>query len=261
MNPNIAPYSNYDPLPEFSLIQPLSSKEFTTYWITSLYREEQLTSDEYIVLDFIGLNGLIKSGIVIVSFQGMKRLTSLHQAKLTKAINRLVVKDLLQKLSDGYALTDKGYALFNRLFKEFNRAPQAIIKKLYSNVSSGQIQGPTISESQQNEISNAFVGRWFGKYRFISKIQYRDSFEIFWISTDGSISTSLLVGSENELRLSLSAPIQENAQKELQLLIDHVSHTLETVIDAPVIFNSHSIYLNNKAITQEIEDISIHFAG
>ncbi|MHA2252653.1 MAG: hypothetical protein ACXAD7_19980 [Candidatus Kariarchaeaceae archaeon] len=252
---------NFDAFKETNLVQPLDVKSFSTFWINNLYRDEQLTQDEYLVLDFIGVNGLAKSGFVIMSFQGMKRLISLHQARLTKAINRLSKKDLLQKLPEGYALTDKGVTVFDRLFKQFDRIPIDTSNNIYSYVSEGSAQGPTLSSYQYQAIADNLVGRWFGKFRFTTKIDYSNSFEICWISTNGSISASLVVGPNNNLRLSLSAPILSMAQKELHLLIDHVSQTLETVIDAPIVFTSHAMYENRKKITSEIEDASIHYAS
>ncbi|MDH5401389.1 MAG: hypothetical protein OEY49_02765, partial [Candidatus Heimdallarchaeota archaeon] len=75
----------FDPFIQPNLIQPLETRDISSSLISDLYREEQLTQDEYIVLDFIGTIKEKKSGDVIMSFQGIKRLVSLHQAKLTKA--------------------------------------------------------------------------------------------------------------------------------------------------------------------------------
>ena len=79
------------------LINTLDQNEFDSKSISSLYRDEQLTQDEYLILDFIGVNDLLRDGTLSISFQAMKRIISLHQARLTKAINRLIAKNLLIK--------------------------------------------------------------------------------------------------------------------------------------------------------------------
>ncbi len=261
MKPNADLFSNFDSIREISLIQALDAKDLSSLQINDLYRFEQLTRDEYLVLDLIGVNTLVKSGMVIMSFQGMKRLTSLHQARLTKAINRLIAKNLLQKMSAGYALTETGTDLYIRLFKQLNRKSPELPNNLYYYVSMGQIQGPILAKNQYEAINENLVGRWFGNFRFTTKIDYNESFELFWISTNGSKTASLIIDFNNRLRLLLSAPIQSMAQKEFQLLIDHLSQILESIIDAPVIFNSHSIYEIRKNFLYEIENSSLPYAG
>ncbi|MHA2404593.1 MAG: hypothetical protein ACXADH_16455 [Candidatus Kariarchaeaceae archaeon] len=249
MNPNIDPYTSFDSTDGSHLIQPLNVGEFTTNSINTLYRDEQLTQDEYLILDFIGVNGLVNSGFVIMSFQGIKRLISLHQARVTKALSRLINKDLIQKMSEGYALTESGSLLFNRLFKQFERSPQPKSEDMHTLFSDGYIQGPLLTKEQYQEVSEGLVGRWFGKFRFTSKIDYSQSFDICWISTDGSISAMLRIGPDNKLQLSMSGPSKMITSKEKHMLVEHVSQILEAIIDAPVLFIEQT---QNEAIEPRI---------
>ena len=86
-----------DPLKYSQLIKPLDTRNLSSQDIQKLYIDESLTDLEYVILDYIGNTVDLKLGEVEISFQGLKRLTNIHQAKLTKAINRLVEKDMLKK--------------------------------------------------------------------------------------------------------------------------------------------------------------------
>jgi hypothetical protein len=260
MDPSIDSFEGYDPIRDTSHISPLDTRSFSTNLINHLYLEEQLTQDEYLVLDFLGATTILKEGEVTMSFQGLKRLISLHQARLTKAVNRLLDKNMLEKVEAGYMMTDKGKTVFRRLFNKY-RKNDILPSTIYSHISRGIVQGPELSSDQYENLAEAMVGKWFGRFRFTSKIDYDDSFEISWISTNGSISASLIVGPENNLRLSISAPIYAESQTELQLLMNHVSQSIESVLDAPVVFNSHGVYENRRQITSELDDAMIRYAG
>lgn len=262
MNSTIDGYqTNYDPIRQTNLIQPIDTNQFSSNWINYLYREEQLTQDEYQVLDYIGTTMKLKDGSVIMSFQGLKRLISIHQARLTKAINRLIRKEMLQKIDGGYTLTEKGIEVFSRLYGEYRKNENILPQKLYSHVAEGIVQGPELSNKQYNAIEEGLNGRWFGNFRFTSKVDFENSFELCWISTNGSTSASLIVGPRNNIRLAVSAPIYSESQSELQLLINHISQSLESAIDAPVIINNHSVYENDRKISQKIDDAQIPYAG
>ncbi|OLS24454.1 MAG: hypothetical protein HeimC2_22600 [Candidatus Heimdallarchaeota archaeon LC_2] len=242
------------------LINTLDLDEFDSKLISSLYREEQLTQDEYLILDFIGVNDLLRDGTLSISFQAMKRIISLHQARLTKAVNRLIAKDLLIKEKFGYTLTDEGITLFQRLHIQFQKFALKQPNDLFTHIAEGNVQGPSLQEFQYQEIENALIGKWFGKFRYTSKILNNNSLEIGWISTDGTLFASLKIGPGNELKINLSTYDLTIAQTEIQYLISHLSQILEASIDAPVVFNHFSIFdKNNQKI--ETDFAKIKFAG
>lgn len=259
--------SNYNPIQQTSLIKPLDTREFTTNWINTLYHEEQLTQDEYLVLDYINEMKNIKSidgnGSMIMSFQGLKRLMSLHQAKLTKALNRLAQKDLLIKVQGGYIVTPKGLQVHNKL-QQLSSTPQVTLQrlpsKLYSHVVEGDIQGPILNRTQYDLIIDRLIGKWFDNFRFTSMIDYSGSYELSWVTTDGKASLSLLIGPNNKIRITHSSSRFRDSVNKMQILIDMISHVLETSIDAPVILTGLSIYENRRKLDED-EFYKIPFAG
>ncbi|MHA2030395.1 MAG: hypothetical protein ACW99A_09370 [Candidatus Kariarchaeaceae archaeon] len=253
LNTGFDAYSN-------QLINTIDQNQFDSNLISSLYREEQLTQDEYIILDFIGVNDFLRDGTITISFQAMKRITDLHQARLTKAINRLISKDLLKKEKFGYTLTEEGYNLFKRLHQQYNKYILKQSRDLHIHVAEGKIQGPPIYDFHTTTIEKALVGKWFGKYRYTSKIQNKKSLEIGWISTDTTINASLKVGPQNQLKVTISCSEMSLVNEEMQLLLNHLSEVLESAIDAPVIFNQFSIFDNNNQRI-EIDSAKINFAG
>jgi len=250
-----------NPLRDSQLITPFDTRSLSSQDIQQLYRDESLTSDEYMVLEFFGQTQNLKSGEVQISFQGLKRLTQIHQAKLTKAINRLVEKTLLEKADAGYRLTPAGIDVFSRLLNIYRNSSDIFPNKVYSHVAQGQVQGLQLDFSEYERIAENLVGKWFGRFRFTSKVEYEDGIELGWVSTNGSISAALILGPDNNLRLSLSAPIYDEAQSELQILMNHLSQSIETVIDAPLIFTSQKVFENRKEIFKEIDDAIIAYAG
>ena len=258
--------SAYNPLRQTSLIKPLDTGDFTSSWLDTLYVQGGLTEDEYLVLDFFNathdVRGIKDHKSMVMSFQGIKRLLSLHQAKLTKALNRLIQKDLLIKNQNGYQLTLKGIDIFTRLeniyLKTYPDLNQRLPSLVYSHVIGGQIQGPEITQDHYNMIREALANKWFGDFRFTSIINNKNSFELSWISTEGNASISLLVGPNNKLRIIHSSLSLKETKGEIQQLNDKISELIETKIDFPVIFSDHSIYKNRDLIA---DDAKIYFAG
>ncbi|MHA2501387.1 MAG: hypothetical protein ACXAE3_00755 [Candidatus Kariarchaeaceae archaeon] len=251
-----------DPIRDTQLISPVDTRQLSSANIRQLYADESLTQDEYMVLDFIGhLVSLKEGGIVEISFQGLKRLTDIHQAKLTKAINRLVEKGLLIKGETGYSLTPEGMECFARLVNNFRHHDKILPTNVYSHIAQGQIQGLDMTEKDYQQIAEALVGKWFGSFRFTSKTLYADSIELGWVSTNGSISAALILGPENAIRLTISASIYDESVSYLQILMNQVSQAIETAIDAPTIFTSQRVFENSRDISEEMEYAVIGYAG
>ncbi len=236
-----------------ALLRPLETNSFDSTMINKLYTEEQLTSEEFVVLDFLGalttVSDLVEQeGDLIVSFQGLKRKINLHQARLTKALKRLSEKDLIQKTENGYQITETGLLLSLKLADKFQS-----LKRFNENIVTHVISGTLTSNIEMDkqglkELGEQFVGKWFGDFRFVSKTEYDDSFEIEWISTTGSLSSKLVLGPKNSISLSLSSKSYIDGELEIQIMKDRITTTLQQISDISPVFISYNIYEDTKKL-------------
>lgn len=247
MNMDLRLSKSFNPVRQTSLISPVRLQDIPAQKIHQLYVEDQLTEYEFQILEFIGMTNVIKGGSSLMSFQGMKRLLDIHQAKLTKALNRLHQKELLEKEKAGYKLSDEGAELFNKLYEKLNLVDNRIPDVLYTHVIRGRIDGFYSNHSEMRKIiSEGLLGRWFGQYRFTAKIEYEGMVEICWISTEDKTSISFLLGPDNEISIAHSSTRYMDVETELQILSDRISNAVEDIIDIPIEINSYQIYENNE---------------
>src|SRR5437870_12129491 len=54
------------------------------------------------------LQTVMEEGLTAFTFDGVKRLTGLHQEKLSRIIDRLEEEGLLEKVTEGYRITARG---------------------------------------------------------------------------------------------------------------------------------------------------------
>src|SRR5947207_5825281 len=54
------------------------------------------------------LQTIMEEGLTVFTFDGLKRLTGLHQEKLSRIIDRLEEGGLLEKVDEGYRITARG---------------------------------------------------------------------------------------------------------------------------------------------------------
>lgn len=253
----------FDPLASTTVITPLDSSSFDTSLIKQLYNDEQLTSEEYVILDFFGavnhMKKISKGDEVIISFQGLKRKVDIHQARLTKALNRLVEKELLRKTPEGYALTERGSVLSTQLMDRFGRSPD-FLPTIHTHSVSGKIHVNHMSREKIIEISDEFVGKWFGDFRFVSKTDYGDVIELEWLSTSGAITAKLIFGPANQIKISTSSVKYSNSEMELQILVDRIINSLEKKFDIWVSLESQEIYENRRKMTDS-DSIGSKFAA
>ena len=253
----------FDPIASTTVIMPLDSSSFDTTLIKQLYNDEQLTSEEYVILDFFGavnhMKKITKGNEVIISFQGLKRKVDIHQARLTKALNRLVEKDLLKKNPEGYSLTERGVLLSTKLMDRFERTAN-FLPTIHTHMVSGRIQISQMTRDRILEISDEFVGKWFGDFRFVSKTDYGEMIELEWLSNNGAITAKLVFGPANKLKISTSSVKYSNSEMELQILVDRIVNTLEKKFDLWVTLESQEIYENRTRLTAS-ETIGSKFAA
>src|SRR5207244_684963 len=54
------------------------------------------------------LQTVMEESLTVFTFDGLKRLTGLHQEKLSRIIDRLEEEGLLEKVDEGYRITARG---------------------------------------------------------------------------------------------------------------------------------------------------------
>jgi Mn-dependent DtxR family transcriptional regulator len=249
----------FDPIRSASLIKPLDERLINSSEIKSLYQEQQLTQEEYILLDYLGAVEQIKDGANTISFQGLKRKIHLHQAKLTKALKRLIEKQMLVKTDGGYQLSDHGLMISIELMKKFGRQ-STLEQKVHSHVAHGMFQGLNVSEDQLKELTDHLSGRWFGDFRFIAKTESKGIYEIEWISTNGSICTKLTLGPNNQLSIITSSATIIHSEIELQMMMERITSTIERLLDISVVFVSRTVYEDRRELVLA-DDVPIKFAS
>lgn len=248
MNKATLIHEDFNPIESATLIKTRDLKSFNSTQIKALYEESQLTQEEFVVLDFLAAIGLIKHGEFTVSFQGLKRKFDLHQAKLTKALKRLLEKDLLIKEEKGgYTLTKNGMLVAQELTRKYGRQ-DTLEKTIHSHVAFGEIQGMHITADELAKIADYLSGRWFGDYRFLTKSKYEDVFEIEWISTTGSICAKAVFGPHNKTKVIISSAKIIYSEIELQMMMERISTTVERLIDATVVFQNRAVFVNTEKL-------------
>lgn len=148
----------------------------------SLEEVEYLDTYQFRILLLFALEGIAKRSISSLSFQGMRRKLELHQQILTKALNRLVNKQLIFKSSgdNHYLLTEKGQIFLQNILKNAKKSKSdkkdqwKAIERTYS------------TQLSADEFLNTFLGRWFGEFRWVGWFKDMDSIKMEWISEDNS---------------------------------------------------------------------------
>ena len=81
-----------------------SSRQIDASQTNSILDEDSnLTSRDTGVLQTV-----MEEGLTVFTFDGLKRLTGLHQEKLSRIIDRLEEEGLLEKVVEGYRITARG---------------------------------------------------------------------------------------------------------------------------------------------------------
>ncbi len=154
-----------------------------------LYTEEYsyLTKDELEVLFLLATTDMFTDGLSSFSFSGIKRQLDKHQQKITKAVNRLLSKDLICKNSFGYSISSKGTAILSEIVKLQNAVD------MQQSTSDFLQQRITFNEKiPLDDITSLLVGKWFGSFRYISHTEGKD-LVIRWQLVDSRASATLHV--------------------------------------------------------------------
>ncbi len=158
------------------------------------------------------LQTVMEEGLTVFTFDGLKRLTSLHQEKLSRIIDRLEEEGLLEKVAEGYRITARGNETIPRRLSSALQ-PIPIVQSLL----------PRDVDLQQ--IISGLKGRWFGGLRWLGYTQNDEGTVLKWIAeedgiqidarfTDSYLSIDAKVGKGREVSQAVKAAHQ---------LLGHVS--------------------------------------
>jgi hypothetical protein len=155
---------------------------------------------------------VMQEGLTVFTFDGLKRLTGLHQEKLSRIIDRLEEEGLLEKVAEGYRITVRGNETIPRPLGMAVQ-PIPIVQSLL----------PRDVDLQQ--IITGLKGRWFGGLRWLGYTQNDEGTVLKWIAEEDGIQIDARF---TDSYLSIDAKVAEGrevsqAVKAAHQLLVHVS--------------------------------------
>jgi hypothetical protein len=158
------------------------------------------------------LQTIMEEGLTVFTFDGLKRLTGLHQEKLSRIIDRLEEEGLLEKVAEGYRITARGNDTIPRPIGSAQQ-PMPIVQSLL----------PRDIDLQR--IISGLKGRWFGGLRWLGYTQNDEGIVLKWIAEEDGIQIDARF---TDSYLSIDAKIGEGkevsqAVKAAHQLLGHVS--------------------------------------
>ncbi|MHA1592704.1 MAG: hypothetical protein ACTSUP_09565 [Candidatus Heimdallarchaeaceae archaeon] len=188
---------------------------------------------DYLTIQEVQLLLTLSDSQISYSFSGLKKKTSLHQHKLTKAIRRLQDRNLLSKKENGsYELTDNGSVYTRKLLQEL------VYKKA---VSSTKIRNVslvkklrTIPPLEKRKIAALLEKRWFSNYRFLYRREIGDFTELCWEDNEKN-QCHIYLNSEGEIQIESSSLNQKS--NETQFITKWVSEEIQSYADVDVLID------------------------
>jgi len=158
------------------------------------------------------LQTVLEEGLTVFTFDGLKRLTGLHQEKLSRIIDRLEEEGLLEKVEEGYRITARGNQTIPRPLSS-GLQPIPIVQSLL----------PRDVDLQQ--IISGLKGRWFGGLRWLGYTQNEEGTVLKWIAEEDGVQIDARF---TDSYLSIDAKVAEGrevsqAVKAAHQLLGHVS--------------------------------------
>jgi DNA-binding PadR family transcriptional regulator len=158
------------------------------------------------------LHAIQDEGLTVFAFDGLKRLLGVHQEMLSRVLDRLEDEGLLEKVSEGYRLTERGsQQVAHPLGSIQPRIP--IVQSLLPH------------DIDVQRIIAGLKGRWFGSLRWLGYSQNEDGLVLKWITEEDSIQIDAKF---TENYLSIDAKVGEEkdvsqAVKASHQLMGHIS--------------------------------------
>jgi len=158
------------------------------------------------------LQTVMEEGLTVFTFDGLKRLTGLHQEKLSRIIDRLEEEGLFEKVDEGYRITRRGNEAIPRPLGS-SLQPIPIVQSLL----------PRDVDLQQ--IISGLKGRWFGGLRWLGYTQNEEGTVLKWIAEEDGVQIDARF---TDSYLSIDAKVAEGrevsqAVKAAHQLLGHVS--------------------------------------
>src|SRR6267143_4181561 len=158
------------------------------------------------------LQTVMEEGLTVFTFDGLKRLTGLHQEKLSRIIDRLEEEGLLEKVDEGYRITPRGNETIPRPLGS-SLQPIPIVQSLL----------PRDVDLQQ--IISGLKGRWFGGLRWLGYTQSEEGTVLKWIAEEDGVQIDARF---TDRYLSIDAKVAEGrevsqAVKAAHQVLGHVS--------------------------------------
>jgi len=158
------------------------------------------------------LQTVIEEGLTVFTFDGLKRLTGLHQEKLSRIIDRLEEEGLLEKVAEGYRITARGN---ERIPRPLGSAMQPI----------PIVQSLLPRDVDLQHIISGLKGRWFGGLRWLGYTQNDEGTVLKWIAEEDGVQIDARF---TDSYLSIDAKVAEGrevsqAVKAAHQLLGHVS--------------------------------------
>ena len=165
------------------------------------------------------LQTVMGEGLTVFTFDGLKRLTGLHQEKLSRIIDRLEEEGLLEKVVEGYRITPRGNETIPHPLGVAAQ-PIPIVQSLL----------PRDVDLQQ--IISGLKSRWFGGLRWLGYTQNDEETVLKWIAEEDGIQIDARF---TDNYLSIDAKVAEGrelsqAVKAAHQLLGHVSGLYGTPI-------------------------------
>ena len=158
------------------------------------------------------LQTVMEEGLTVFTFDGLKRLTGLHQEKLSRIIDRLEEEGLLEKVTEGYRITARGNETIPH---PLGMAVQPI----------PVVQSLLPRDVDLQQIISGLKGRWFGGLRWLGYTQNDEGTVLKWITEEDGIQIDARF---TDSYLSINAKVGEGrdvsqAVKAAHQLLGHVS--------------------------------------
>jgi DNA-binding MarR family transcriptional regulator len=160
------------------------------------------------------VQAIMGEDLTVFTFDGLKRLLGLHQEKLSRIIDRLEEEGVLEKVHDGYRITQKGNSMISQPLAS-TQIPIPIVQSLLPR------------DIDIEEIISQLKGRWFGKLRWLGYTKNEETTILKWIAEEQGYQIDAKF-SDNYL--SIDAKIGESGEtseavKAAHLLLGHVSRS------------------------------------
>ena len=157
------------------------------------------------------LQAIQEEGLMVFSFDGLKRLVGVHQEMLSRILGRLEEEGLLERVVEGYQLTSKAAHFLRPMSLVAPRVP--IVQSLLP------------QDINLQDVITGLKGRWFGSLRWLGFTQNDEGTTLKWITDEENVQIDAKF---TDTYLSIEAKIPEGkdsskAVRAAHQLLGHIS--------------------------------------